>query len=286
MSKSRVFLILFLSLFISLISLIALSYGATASGKVPRNIFEVITENQLTAGLAAAAIGSLLTALIVFLIEDNRDKRKAAVGLLEEFTSFNFLETRNKAGLVFKEHLHNPIKSLDDLYFALKNENWRYVSHIEHFFKKVDKLVALRELDTSYIKAFLDGEFSHWYNSYFFPACLADLSRKHRSEATIKGVNPANLLDLSGNTGLPLKEVDYASAFGMNRPEHQIENNRLEVSSMIRHIEELVNAGVIDKSVFHWTEKWSESGIGDKGNFISFYDGTGLPFPHLRKLFR
>lgn len=280
-----------------MLALMFLTYGATAYGDATKSILQIIAENQLIAGLAAAAIGSLLTALIVFIIEDNRDKRKAAVNVLEEFTSFNFLETRNKAGLVFKEHLHSPLKGLDDLYYALQNENWRYVSHMEHFFKKVDKLLMLKEVDEAYISNFLYGEFPHWYNKYFFPAALAGIARNNIDLAKGAEIKSADLLlleteeeNLLGDAGLkvslPLEAVNYASAFGAVLTKSDKSKKRAETIDMLAHVDALTGAGAVSTAKFRRTGEAQELSADIDYDFLSMFDGEDLPFPNLRKLFK
>ncbi len=296
MSKSKVFLIISVSLFASLSALLYFSYGEGNIGEPTSAPFGKISENQLIAGLAAAAIGSLLTALVVFVIEDNRDKRKAAVGILEEFTSYNFLETRNKAGLSLKTHLHFPTKGLDDLYHVLRNDNWRYISHIEHFYKKVDRLLALGELDRSYIKSFLEHEFSHWYNKYFFPTRVADLARWYEGDAAGMGTPPTMLLPLNKvqdgalemggkRLAIPLPEVDYVSSYGAVRSDEVNAAIQAEITTLINHTEWLVEKGILKSTDFARTKAWSDPNIGAK-NFIVMYDGDQLPFPKLRALIK
>ncbi|CUH76752.1 hypothetical protein [Tropicibacter naphthalenivorans] len=294
MSKAKVFLILSVSLFASLTALLFFSYGEGDASAPAYTAFGKISENQLIAGLAAAAIGSLLTALVVFIIEDNRDKRQAAVAILEEFTSYDFLETRNRAGLVFKSHLHFPTKGLDDLYHVLRNDNWRYVSHIEHFYKKVDRLLALGEVDETYVKSFLEGEFPHWYNRYFFPARVADLARWHEGAASEKGMAPSMLLRLDAvqdgkvtvgarTLEIPLPEVDFVSAYGAVRTPEEKAQIKGELVALINHAEALVAKGVLKPGDFKRTAAWADPGDG-AANFIAMYDGDQLPFPKLRAL--
>lgn len=123
MSKLKVLFILGASFFASTAILFYFLSGSVSTFDDQSDAVSYFSENELVAGLAAAAVGSLFTSLIVFWIQDSRDKRQAAVNLLEEFSSFDFLETRNRAGLVFKQHLFFPLKGLDDLYFTLQNEN-------------------------------------------------------------------------------------------------------------------------------------------------------------------
>lgn len=294
MSKTKVLMIISVSLFASVASLLFFSYAegdAVRSGYAP---FGKISENQLIAGLAAAAIGSLLTALVVFVIEDNRDKRKAAVSILEEFTSYDFLETRNRAGLVFKSHLHFPTKGLDDLYQVLRNDNWRYISHIEHFYKKVDRLLALGEVDKFYVKSFLETEFPHWYNRYFFPARLADLARWNEEDAIKRGNNPKMLLPLkdvrdgavtiySRRIEIPLPEVDFVSAYGAARSDNEKVAIQNQITVLIEHTEWMVKKGILKRGDFLRTEAWSIPN-SSTSNFIEMYDGDQLPFPELRAL--
>ena len=298
MSKTKVLMIISVSLFACVSFLLYFSYVEGGDGvpvPAPTSTGQ-ISDNQLIGGLAAAAIGSLLTALVVFVIEDNRDKRQAAVGILEEFTSYDFLETRNRAGLVFKTHLHFPTKGLDDLYHILRNDNWRYVSHIEHFYRKVDRLLSLGELDKSYVKSFLESEFPHWYNRYFFPARIADLARWNEGNAIRIGSGPTMLLPLKNvqdgklavdgkELEIPLPEVDFVSAYGAVRPDQEKDAIQAEISVLINHTEWLVENGILKNGDFVRTEAWSDPSTG-ANNFIAMYDGDQLPFPQLRKLTR
>lgn len=297
MSKSSVLFILGLSLLLSAAALSYLVSGAATSFKGQDEVISYFSENELISGLAAAAIGSLLTALIVFLIEDNRDKRQAAVNLLEEFSSFDFLETRNRAGLVFKEHLFQPLKGLDDLYFVLQNENWRYISHMEHFFKKVDRLISLGEVDKKYILSFLEFEFPHWYNSYFFPAAVADMARSYQDEANEKGVFFDKLLPLDRagekemevngkKVAIPLKKVDYISVFGASRRAESKAEQTKEVIEFLSHLEELKSLGIISADDFRQSGMWYKFDAKSKPNYLKIYEGNGLPFPALRKILR
>jgi len=294
MSKTKVMMIISVSLFACLSALLYFSYGEGDVSKSASTPFGKISDNQLIAGLAAAAIGSLLTALVVFVIEDNRDKRQAAVDILKEFTSYDFLETRNRAGLIFKTHLHFPTKGLDDMYHILYNENWRYVSHIEHFYKKVDRLLSLGELDRSYVKSFLEHEFPHWYNRYFFPARVADLARWNEGDAIRMGSGPTMLLPLNKvrdgklavggkELEIPLPEVDYVSAYGAVRSDEEEAAIQDEISALINHTEWLVEKGILKNGDFVRTEAWSDPSAG-ANNFIAMYDGDQLPFPKLRAL--
>lgn len=297
MSKIKVLLILGTSFFASTAILFYFLSGAAGTLDNQSDAVSYFSENELVAGLTAAAIGSLFTSLIVFWIEDSRDKRQAAVNLLEEFSSFDFLETRNRAGLVFKQHLFFPLKGLDDLYFTLQNENWRYVSHMEHFFKKVDRLIDLGEVDKSYILSFLRSEFPHWYNSYFFPATLADIARQHEGEAENQQISDVVLMPLKdASTGsvsvgdrkisLPLQAVDYISAFGAaDLPEVKQEKAR-EVAAFVAHVEQLVDVGIIEKNAFRRSAAWRLPENETKPNYLQLYEGEALPFPALRKLMR
>lgn len=297
MSKLKVLLILGTSFFASTAILFYFLSGMAGTFNDQSAAVSYFSENELVAGLSAAAIGSLFTSLIVFWIEDSRDKRQAAIHLLEEFSSFDFLETRNRAGLVFKKHLFFPLKGLDDLYFTLQNENWRYISHMEHFFKKVDKMIGLGEVDKGYILSFLRSEFPHWYNSYFFPAALADITRQHEGdteEQQISGVALMPLKDASQGSvtvgdqeiSLPLQSVDYISAFGAaDRPETRQKKTR-EVAAFVDHVEQLVDVSILKKSEFRRSGAWKAWEEETKPDYLRLYEGDLLPFPELRKLIR
>lgn len=120
------------------------------------------------AALVGAVIGASVSAILIIFHETNRERKNRALDLIQEYTSPSFIQVRNEAGRA----LRNSLDSLDNpswrrLYHELNQEEWQKISKIEHYYKKLNFMVSINEVDRKYIGAYFSNEFWHWQERYF-----------------------------------------------------------------------------------------------------------------------
>lgn len=123
---------------------------------------------NLGAALLGASVGAGMSATLMVIHETNREKKNRALDLIQEYTSPDFIQVRNDAGRALRSALalvKNP--AWDTLYEDLSQEEWQKISKIEHFYKKLDFMVSIQEVDPKYIDAYFSNEFWHWQERYF-----------------------------------------------------------------------------------------------------------------------
>jgi hypothetical protein len=120
------------------------------------------------AALLGAAIGAGLSAALIVIHETNRERKNRALDLIQEYTSPDFIQIRNDAGKALRNALAEvEIPSWDNLHSNLPTEEWQKISKIEHFYKKLDFMVNIKEVDSKYISKYFEKEFPHWQSRYF-----------------------------------------------------------------------------------------------------------------------
>lgn len=145
------------------------------------------------AALLGAVIGAGISAILIVSHETNRERKNRALDLIQEYTSPNYIQIRNDAGKALRKafsELESP--SWDNLYHKLNTEEWQKISKIEHFYKKVDFMVSIKEVDSKYIGKYFTKEFWHWQDRYFSVINMASdkpiLSLHHLGKVTDKPI--------------------------------------------------------------------------------------------------
>ncbi|MGF1903416.1 hypothetical protein [Aliivibrio sifiae] len=126
------------------------------------------------AALLGAGIGAGISATLIILHETNRERKNRALDLIQEYTSPSYIQIRNDAGNALKKafiEIDSP--SWDSLYEQLSTEDWQKISKIEHFYKKLNFMLSIKEVDRKYISKYFEKEFWHWQNKYFSKINLA-----------------------------------------------------------------------------------------------------------------
>lgn len=130
-------------------------------------------ENTMSA-LLGALVGAMAGGLIIMWHETRRDRKNAAVRMIEEYTSPSFITVRNEGGkaLRYVRDRYCLRPDLDSICFYLKSidkeSEWSKISRIEHYYRKLDFLVSINEVDRTYIRRYFEPEFPHWWNNYFW----------------------------------------------------------------------------------------------------------------------
>lgn len=120
------------------------------------------------AALLGAAIGAGLSAFFIVMHETNRERKNRALDLIQEYTSPDYIQLRNEAGQALRKALEEQeTPSWENLYHKLSKEEWQKISKIEHFYKKLNFMIEIREVDSKYIGKYFEKEFWHWQNNYF-----------------------------------------------------------------------------------------------------------------------
>lgn len=120
------------------------------------------------AALLGAGIGAGLSASLIVLHETNRERKNRALDLIQEYTSPGYIQIRNDAGKALRkamDELDSP--SWDNLYNKLSPEEWQKISKIEHFYKKLNFMIDIKEADAKYLGKYFETEFWHWQSKYF-----------------------------------------------------------------------------------------------------------------------
>ncbi|MDP5252836.1 MULTISPECIES: hypothetical protein [unclassified Vibrio] len=131
------------------------------------------------AALLGAAIGAGLSALFIVMHETNRERKNRALDLIQEYTSPDYIQLRNEAGQALRKALEEQeTPSWDNLYHNLSKEEWQKISKIEHFYKKLNFMVEIGEVDGKYIGKYFEKEFWHWQNSYFSKINIASKKKE------------------------------------------------------------------------------------------------------------
>jgi hypothetical protein len=123
---------------------------------------------SLGAALLGAGIGAGLSATLIVIHETNRERKNRALDLIQEYSSPSYIQIRNDAGKALKKsmvEIDNP--SWDNLYRKLSTEEWQKISKIEHFYKKLNFMVDIKEADSRYLAKYFEVEFWHWQTRYF-----------------------------------------------------------------------------------------------------------------------
>lgn len=120
------------------------------------------------AALLGAAIGAGMSAALIVIHETNRERKNRALDLIQEYTSPDFIQIRNDAGKALRRALDEvQVPSWDNLHRSLPTEEWQKISKIEHFYKKLNFMVGIKEVDSEYISKYFGKEFAHWQERYF-----------------------------------------------------------------------------------------------------------------------
>lgn len=132
------------------------------------------------AALLGAAIGAGLSAALIVIHETNRERKNRALDLIHEYTSPDFIQIRNDAGRALRKALAEvEVPSWNNLHKSLPTEEWQKISKIEHFYKKLDFMVSIKEVDSKYISKYFEKEFPHWQSRYFGKINVASNEPEH-----------------------------------------------------------------------------------------------------------
>ncbi|WP_391090990.1 hypothetical protein [Vibrio sp. NH-UV-68] len=120
------------------------------------------------AALLGAAIGAGLSATFIVIHETNRERKNRALDLIQEYTSPDYIQLRNDAGQALRKALEEQeVPSWNNLYHNLPKEEWKKISKIEHFYKKLNFMIEIGEADAKYIGKYFEQEFWYWQKRYF-----------------------------------------------------------------------------------------------------------------------
>ncbi|NRA55259.1 MAG: hypothetical protein HRU23_14035 [Gammaproteobacteria bacterium] len=120
------------------------------------------------AALLGAAIGAGLSASLIVIHETNRERKNRALDLIQEYTSPSYIQIRNDAGKALRKAIDElDCPSWDNLYHQLTPEEWQKISKIEHFYKKLNFMIDIKEADAKYLGKYFETEFWHWQSKYF-----------------------------------------------------------------------------------------------------------------------
>ncbi|WP_295894082.1 hypothetical protein [uncultured Vibrio sp.] len=123
---------------------------------------------SLGAALLGAAIGAGLSAVLIVIHETNRERKNRALDLIQEYTSPDYIQIRNDAGQALTKALKSQeTPSWSNLFHNLPREEWKKISKIEHFYKKLNFMVDIGEADAKYVGKYFEKEFWHWQNRFF-----------------------------------------------------------------------------------------------------------------------
>lgn len=148
---------------------------------------------SIGAALLGAAIGAGLSAALIVLHETNRERKNRALDLIQEYTSPNYIQIRNDAGKALRSAVKElDIPSWDNLYHNLSTEEWQKISKIEHFYKKLNFMVSIKEADAKYLANYFETEFWHWQTRYFSKINIASNAPQMRFEALAGVMNKHN----------------------------------------------------------------------------------------------
>lgn len=95
-------------------------------------------------------------------------EKNRALDLIQEYSSPDYIQIRNDASKALKKSmLEIESPSWDSLYRKLSTEEWQKISKIEHFYKKLNFMVDIKEADSRYLAKYFEVEFWHWQARYF-----------------------------------------------------------------------------------------------------------------------
>ncbi|MGX9418834.1 hypothetical protein ACWU4D_15945 [Vibrio sp. WJH972] len=146
------------------------------------------------AALLGAAIGAGISATLIVLHETNRERKNRALDLIQEYTSPDYIQIRNDAGQALRKAFNDiESPSWDNLYHNLSTEEWQKISKIEHFYKKLNFMVSIKEADSKYIAKYFEVEFWHWQNRYFGKINIASGKPEMRLEFLAEVMKQPNI---------------------------------------------------------------------------------------------
>ena len=123
---------------------------------------------EMVAAITGAVLGTAVAASITIFYETMRERKNRALELIQEYNSPEFINIRNEAGVVFRMAKDNkPNLGWNELHAQLEGEDWRRISKVLHYYKKLNFLTELGEVNKMYLSAFFSVEFWHWYDRYF-----------------------------------------------------------------------------------------------------------------------
>jgi hypothetical protein len=118
--------------------------------------------------LTGAVLGTAVAASITIFYETMRERKNRALELIQEYNSPEFINVRNEAGSEFRRIKDENLKlGWNELHAKLHPDEWRKISKILHYYKKLNFLTELNEINKKYLSAFFSVEFWHWYDKYF-----------------------------------------------------------------------------------------------------------------------
>lgn len=142
---------------------------------------------EMVAAITGAVLGTAVAASVTIFYETMRERKNRALELIQEYNSPDFLNIRNEAGDAFRKIKDKNIKlGWNELHAQLESQEWRKISKILHYYKKLNFLTKLGEVNKMYLSAFFSVEFWHWYDKYFKE--IDEFSKKNEKEADFESL--------------------------------------------------------------------------------------------------
>jgi hypothetical protein len=148
-----------------------IDYGVIMEVITMTSVFAAIVgalTGSVGAALLGAGIGAGLSASLIVIHETNRERKNRALDLIQEYTSPSYIQIRNDAGKALRKAIDElDCPSWENLYNKLTPEEWQKISKIEHFYKKLNFMIDIKEADAKYVGKYFEAEFWHWQSKYF-----------------------------------------------------------------------------------------------------------------------
>lgn len=138
-------------------------------------ILSSIFEKEILGSIVGAVLGALLAFLFSLLLQRQADRKNRALELIQEYSSPEFIDIRNDAGMAIREEFaameEGSFPSWNELFQKYGDSDdgsqWRKISKIKHFYEKLNFLVELKEANLQYVSSYFYEEFHHWNDKYF-----------------------------------------------------------------------------------------------------------------------
>jgi hypothetical protein len=142
---------------------------------------------EMVAAITGAVLGTAVAASVTIFYETMRERKNRSLDLIDEYNSPEFLTIRNEAGTVFRKNIKSNLKmGWNELHEKIESEEWRSISKVIHYYKKLNFLTELGEVNIIYLSSFFSCEFWHWYNEYF--KAIDGYSNENEKEANFESL--------------------------------------------------------------------------------------------------